>query len=187
MPLSRTEITNEPSASMSPSISIRPPELVNFTALEMKLRRIWVSRRSSPCSSGRLRGRRLLTRMFSARACGATTGSSTTSTTSKQANQIAAYKDAVKKAKSADLAVATAEAQVSAAEMNVDFAKDGGGDVAAAESELNAAKRKLEQAQSGAASAHQSVQVAADAATNKGMTDKVSVAVDDLLGLDSSL
>jgi hypothetical protein len=31
------------------------------------------------------------------------------------------------------------------------------------------------------------VQVAADAAANKGMTDKVSGAVDSFLGLDSSL
>jgi hypothetical protein len=115
------------------------------------------------------------------------TGATTTSATSKQAGQIAAYKDAVKKAKTADMAVVSADGKVTVAEMNLDIAKDSGGDVVAAESELAAARRGLEQAQAGAASAHQNVEVAADAATNKGMTDKVSVAVDDLLGLDSSL
>jgi hypothetical protein len=53
--------------------------------------------------------------------------------------------------------------------------------------ELAAANRELADATNSAAAAHQNVQVAADAASNKGMTDKVSGAVDNFLGLDSSL
>ena len=53
--------------------------------------------------------------------------------------------------------------------------------------ELAAANRELNDATNNAANAHQSVEVAADAAANKGVTDKVSGAVDNFLGLDSSL
>ena len=52
MPVSLTEISTEPSASLA-FIPILPPSGVNFTALERRLRRICLILRSSPTKSPR--------------------------------------------------------------------------------------------------------------------------------------